>query len=230
MRKKIIILIAALFIGFSLYTQQVTSAWIKSKRNIREYYKTNSRKLIDFDKSILKNLLENPIQKELENEIAILLREIISDNIAINTDNPILALEILETKITEKKLFFDVVTNVSFHYSTKNPFVIAKMFRGLKNLLEGTFFDNLKAFKVVFQNIKTPYIIKSQSEPIRYGAELIVIEIISYIREYIKIVKSGKVQINPEAESIIKDVYEDLSLEQGNFTHLPGAKELISEY
>lgn len=219
-----------LFLSENSFSQSISLAWIKSKRNIREYYKPNNRKLIEFDKSILKNISEGNISKDVEFDISNLLKEIIADNIAINNENPITALEILENKISDKKFYFQVVTDISFHYSTKNPFVVAKMFRGLKNLLEQTFTDNLKAFKIVFQNIKTPYIILAQKEPIKYGAETIVIEIIAYIREYIKIAKSGKIQLTPENEAIIKDVYEDLSLEQGNFAHLPGAKELIAEY
>ncbi|MBN2544312.1 MAG: hypothetical protein JXB50_00855 [Spirochaetes bacterium] len=223
-------LLAMIFLTENIDSQEITISWIKSRSNIRTYYKTNNRKLIEFDRISLNNLEKGNINIENESLAADLIKEIIADNMAINNENPITGLDILQKKFQNKKYYFQVTTDISFHYSTKNPFVIARIFNGLKELLESTFDENLKTCKAVFLYIKTPYIIASQNNTVKYGTEIITIEIIAYIREFLRIKKNGRTAITPEQEFIIKDIYENLSIEQGNFSKLPGAKELLSEY
>jgi len=218
------------FLTENVNSQTINQSWVKSRENIRSFYKNNNKKLIEFDKNTLINLEENNIAADTESSAVELLKQIAADNAEINNENPIKVFDILQKKFQDKKHYFQVATDISFHHSTKNPFLNARIIKGLKELLETTFDENLKTLKTVFLYIKTPYIIKSQSQQIKYGSEVIIIEIIAYIREYLRIEKSGKIEIKPEHVSIIKDVYNDLSLEHGIFSNLPGAKELISEY
>ncbi len=226
----VIMLLVMVYMPVRVNAQTIDQNWVKSRETVRNFYKNNNRKLIEFDKNSLIQIEENNIAEVAVPDAVELLKQIAADNAPINNENPIKVFDILQKKFQDKKHYFQVATDISFHHSEKNPFLNARIIKGLKELLETTFDDNLKTFKTVFLYIKTPFIINSQNRQIKYGSEVIVIEVIAYIREYLRIAKSGKIEIKPEYVSIIKDAYNDLSLEQGVFSNLPGAKELISEY
>lgn len=233
MKKIFVFLFFIIFMQYVMSAQTspvITTNWIKAKISFKLKIKGSGSKTVDNDKNSLSYINKSTIPENLEGELNELLYHIIVDNLDLNTENSTSALDILQNKYKNKKFFFNTSTDIAFHYSTKNPFVIAKIFKGLKELMESNFDLSVSSFKIVFQNIKTPYVISSFEGSPKYGTEVIVTEIIAYIREYIKLTRSAKVQEKPEQAIVISEIYTELNIEKSNFNKLNGAKELVAEF
>lgn len=230
--KRTFLLIFVFFFTLSIFWAEdsikINANWVNTKKRIRINY--SKLKLYEFDKITLANLEKGIIASDAEPALAELLLDIVSGDAAEYHENSIKALDILEKKFANKMHFYNVASEFAFKYPTNSPFVIAKIFNSLTNLLEKNYEGNFNTLKTVYDSIKSPYIYQSMDGTPRYGAEYIVIEIIAYIRHFLKLSKDLKIKDNPQMSKYIANMYGELGLEKSNFKNLPGAKELIQEY
>lgn len=225
-----VFIITALFSVNSLENDdnKVTLQWIKIKSRIRRNYE--KRKLVDLDSSTLDLLADMEITEEIEPQLAELLYDIIVDNALDGKKNAIKAIDVLEKRFSDIKYFFNVTEEFAFEYARLSPHVVVKILNGLTNTLAKDVDENLHALKVVYDSAKTPYIIEAIEGTIPYGTELIVMELIAYIREFIRLGNEGIVEESADEIPIIAVIYTDIALEDGNYLDLPGAKDLVKEY
>jgi hypothetical protein len=230
--KRILLLTLALLFSFSVFCadelKQIDEGWIKIKKRIRGSY--SKMNLSELDKNNLDLIDKTPIAPDAEAALSDFLLDIIKENAVIDRDNSIRALNILETKFVNKKYFYDIASKYSFDNPTLNPYIIARIFKGLGNLLETNYDGNFKALKTVYESIKTPYVYKSYEGNLSYGTNDLVVEIIGYLRQYVKLLKSGKIKDNPDMSNYTAIMHSELDLKRGNFKNLAGAKELEAEY
>jgi hypothetical protein len=230
--KKILILAISILLTFSIFSadelKQIDDGWIKLKKRIRSSY--SKMNLSEHDKNILDIIEKTPILPDAEPALSDFLLDLIKDNAVVYRDNSIRALNILETKFTNKKYFYDIASKYSYDNPTLSPYVIARIFKGLGNLLETNYDGNFKALKAVYESIKSPYIYQSHEGNLSYGTNDLVVEIIAYLRQYVKLSKSVKIKDNPDMSNYTAIMHSELDLKRGNFKNLAGAKELESEY
>ena len=210
--------------------RKINEKWVKIQQRARCYFE--KRELIELDKQNLDFLEKVNIPPEVEKFLSELLYEIILYNIPYNKDNSLKAFDILQKKFQDKIHFFDVASEIVFSSSTHNSFVIAKIFKGLTETIEGNYNENLHALSVIYDSIKTTYIAKAKSGTQKYGTNIVITELIAYLREYIRLVNAGKIKETPDKMELIAHIYTDLGLETriSNFFRLKGAKELKKEY
>lgn len=211
---KKIILTTLIIFAFVLYCSgngyQITEEWIQTKQKSRSYFE--KRQLLEIDTQMLTELESKDLAPELEPIIADLLYEIIVYDKLDNQENCFKAFDIMVNKFKNKKHLFNVAGEFANNYSSGYPFIIAKIFHSLKKTIIGNYEDNLKALYIVYDSIKTPYIIEAQNGTVKYGANTVVKFLKDYLQEFPKLASEGKIDSDPKKLELVLKITAEIGM------------------
>ena len=211
---KKIILVILMFLSFILYCSgsgnQVNEEWVKVKQKSRSYFE--KRQLLELDSQMLTELENKDIDPAIEPIVADLLYEIIVYDKLDSQENCFKAFDIMVNKFKNKKHLFNVASEFANTYSSGYPFIIAKIFNSLKKTIVGNYEDNLKALYIVYDSIKTPYIIEAQNGTVKYGANTVVKFLKDYLQEFPKLASAGKIDSDPKKLEMVTRITAEIGM------------------
>jgi len=148
--------------------------------------------VLELDTETLAFIQRSNIPADVEPVLSDLLYEILCDNKLDNVENCNKVIDILEKQFKNKNHLFRVAGEFSYYNSVGYPFVIAKIFSSLKNVILDDFDENVRAFKVIYTSIKEPYVLGAKNGTVKYGTSIVQQYLKAYLEEVPKLLAEGK--------------------------------------
>ena len=198
--KKITILVLILSAISFIFSQDsgssITKDWILIKQKSRSFFE--KRKLLELDTQTLEEINNKKFSPDVEEALSGLLYDIIVYDKLDAPENSLKALDILQNKFSTKKYLFSVSSEFANNYASVSPYIIAKIFSCLKDSIAGNYDDNIKALSIIYESIKTPYIIEAKNGTVRYGTNTVIKFFKDYLDEFPKLLNQGKIESDPK--------------------------------
>jgi hypothetical protein len=197
--KKITILVLILVALPLLFSQDsgttITKDWILIKQKSRSFFE--KRKLLELDTQTLDEINNKKFSPDVEDVLSGLLYDIIVYDKLDMPENSLKALDILQNKFSTKKYLFNIAADFSNNYAATNPYVLAKIFSCMKDSIVGNYDENVSTLQIIYQSIKTPYIIEAKNGTVRYGTNTVIKYLKDYLDEFPILLNQGKISSDP---------------------------------
>jgi hypothetical protein len=195
---------------FSASSFEITKEWIQIKQKSRSYF--DKRRLLELDTETLKDIESKSFSPDVEPYLADLLYDIIVYDKLDSNENCFKAFDILENNFKDKQHLCNVASEFANYYNTGYPFIIAKIFKSLKNTITDNYDGNVEALSKIYEFIKTPYIVEAQNGTVRYGSNTVLKFLKEYLLEFQKLLSEGKISNEPEKLDIIIRISAEIGL------------------
>ena len=87
-----------------------------------------------------------------------------------------------------------------------------KIFNSLKKSIVGNYEANVKALRVVYESIKTPYIIEAQNGTVKYGANTVLKFLKDYLNTFPKLASEGKIDSDPKKLDVVFQISTEIGM------------------
>ena len=67
----------------------------------------------------------------------------------------------------------------------------------MKDSIVGNYNDNVGTLQIIYQSIKTPYIVEAKNGTVRYGTNTVIKYLKEYLDEFPKLLNQGKIPSDP---------------------------------